>query len=203
MEATLVDKGNLRMLAARLPSHTERVPRVRPPRVTYERVDECLSVGRQVSLRMPQHAALAAKWTPLVDQADDRYPRTRERHNRRDDGDALPRCRERNERLRRPALEHNVQIGLSALARFLEKLPVLEFGCQDQQRFVSEVVDSDATPRGKTMSARHDGQHAKGVEETAGQWPNIAQYPDTVEQPDAELSFQITDLTRQRGLADM
>jgi hypothetical protein len=92
----------------------------------------------------------------------------RERHNGRDDGDAMARRREGNERLRRPALEHNVQIGLSALARFLEKLPVLEFGCQDQQRFVSEVVDSEATPRGQRMSARHDGQHAKGVEETAG-----------------------------------
>ena len=71
-----------------------------------------------------------------------------------------------------------MQIRLPVLARFLEKLPRLKSGCQDQQRFVSEVVDSEATPSGKRMSARHDGQHAKGVEETAGQRPKVAQHPD-------------------------
>src|SRR5690242_414463 len=108
------------------PSHTESVPRVRPSRVTHERVDERLSVGCQVPVGMPDHAPPAAQWTSLVEQADDCYSSARERHNGGNDGDTMPGCRERNQRLWRPALEQNVQIGLPALARLLEELPRLE-----------------------------------------------------------------------------
>ena len=111
-------------------------------------------------------------------QPGDRDMPTRERNDGRDNRDPMTGRGERDERLRRSALEDDVELGLSARAGLVEQLSRLESGVQQEQAFRDELVDRQLMAGGQRMAAGHHGQHTKRVERTAGQRTDVAQHPD-------------------------
>ena len=94
-------------------------------------------------------------------QRDDLLRRLAKPDRRRKDRHSLPVLREREQRLRAVAFEHDLGGDVQALAGPVEKLARQETPVQQQQRVARELFDVDRLVRRERMRARHDGDDAE------------------------------------------
>ena len=92
-----------------------------------EHLDKTSRVSRQITTRVPDGMRPRPERPCAIEHSRNGNPSHVEPDRRRNNRNTVAGFDECNQRLRRSALEHNVQIGLPALARLLEELPRLEF----------------------------------------------------------------------------